>query len=99
MTMQKKTHGQCPFNISNEDDNSHETIDDDQQWGELVAIEKLLNIVITLEHIESRDDVFDNEHPKIKYYMDMPRNHVATTKTKPTKITINIDEPTCEVEE
>jgi hypothetical protein len=67
--------------------------------GELVAIEKLLNIVITLEHIESKDDVFDNEHPKIKYYVDMPRNHVATTKIKPTKITINIDEPTCEVEE
>jgi hypothetical protein len=99
MAMQKKTHGWCSLNISNEVDNSYETIDDSQQWGELVAIEKLLNIVITLEHIESRNDVFHNEYPKIKYYMDMPRNHVATTQKKPTKITINIDEPTCEVEE
>jgi len=99
MAMQKKTHGWRSFNISNEDDNSYETIDDSQQWGELVVIEKLFNIVITLKHIEFRDDVFDNEHPKIKYYMDMPRNHVATTHKKLAKITIIIDEPTCEVEE
>jgi hypothetical protein len=30
--------------------------------------------------------------------MDMPRNHPTATHKKPTKITINIDEPTCEVE-
>jgi hypothetical protein len=56
MAMRKKTHGWCSFNTLNEDDNSYETIDDSQQWRELVAIEKLFNIVITLEHIESRDD-------------------------------------------
>jgi len=56
MAMQKKTHGWCSFKTLNEDDNSYETIDDSQQWREIVAIEKLFNIVITLEHIESRDD-------------------------------------------
>jgi hypothetical protein len=32
--------------------------------------------------------IFYNEHPKIKYYMDMPRNHATATHKKPTKITI-----------
>jgi len=29
--------------------------------------------------------IFDNEHPKIKYYMDIPRNHATATHKKPNK--------------
>ncbi len=68
-------------NISNSNEeikNSNGVKNDNPKWGQDGIVTKLMNMAITIEHLEGDDHLNDLNQQGLKYFVQQPMNQATT---------------------